>query len=396
MKESYSKATVKSIEKYLQLGLNVYLVGAHGIGKTTMVEQACRNLGWKCKVFNAALLDPFVDITGIPHIEKVPVSDTSSAEQEEVTKEVMRLVRSADLDDADVIMFDEFARGRVDVVNAVMNIVDKKMINNEKLPRLKAVVAASNPAKDSSTGKAYNSSFVDDAILDRFDVFLSCDIHVKESYIAHKFKEYRDLRGYDYSDEALDALAHSIASWQHDMVFVDSAGKPRAEYVSPRRCEKLGKIYMDIPKKSTVQDVLGGSEVGVNILYDSMYRALLQIHSEVLTKDAMISYADMWYEDMKESSPDFMSLSTDIKSVHDKEREDNASAEDMLLVAFQRVCFLDADNGTDAAKKMYKGIMNLSNSETSTMSSQDKKILKEASYLIIEASAEISRKNKSE
>lgn len=385
--EVYSKATVKNLERYLKLGFNVYLTGPHGIGKTSMVAQACNNLGWKCKVFNTALLDPFVDITGIPQIENIPLLDqdgnvvTHPETQEEMTRSVMKMIRSADLDDADVIMFDEFKRGRTDVVNAIMNIVDQRMINNEKLPNLKAVVAASNPEKDTMTGTSYSSSFVDEAIIDRFDVFLSCDVNVNSSYISSAFKKYRDIRGYGYTDESLDELAQAISDWQHQLVFVDSANRERSDYVSPRRCEKLGKHFMDIPKKSTVKDTLGKDNVTITVLTNNMYNALFYSDEDAkeYSEEDIQEFGEMWYEDLEQGNDNCDRIVVDILNIV---QSGESNEPDRVMPAFVRVCELSHENGTKVDRDLYKQL--LQNGEPS---------LVKIAPLIIEASAEVSRMN---
>lgn len=223
-------ANPKIIKDYIKHGLNVMLIGAHGVGKTQILKQVTEELGYKMFDFNAALVDPYVDITGIP--QTIGNDDNMQ----------LVMVRKKELDEADVIFFDEINRANTNTLNAIMNLVNEKKINNEVLPNLKCVVAASNPQDDEETGSAYSVGFLDPAQQDRFDVTMTLSTKVDRDYL-------RKALGNEH-------VADALADWQHKLNFT-SGGQKRAPYVSPRRVEKLGHLYLKIPKLQTIKDVLG-------------------------------------------------------------------------------------------------------------------------------------------
>lgn len=243
--ESYSKASVDKIERYIKGGFNVLLEGKHGVGKTEMVRQACENLGYNVLVFNAALMDSFVDFRGVPFSSK-----------NEQGKEVLRMVRQeGKLEQADVIFFDEIGRAQISELNAIMNTINEHAVNGEKLENLKSVVGATN------TGRGYSSFELDPAQKDRFDVFFSCSPKASKEYFNSIFGE---------------KMGDALTKWQHSIINDINSNVAAKDmwdnYVSPRTLEKIGHMFLEFKDIDCIKDALGDlqTQLDINSLFKSL------------------------------------------------------------------------------------------------------------------------------
>lgn len=241
---SYSKASVEKIERYIGNGFNVLLEGKHGVGKTQMVKQACKNLGYNVVTFNAALMDSFIDLRGVPFSKENGDGDL-----------ILEMVRQENvLNDADVIFYDEIGRAQVAELNAIMNTINEHSVNGEVLPRLKAVVGATN------TGREYSSFELDAAQKDRFDVFFSCSAYADQAYFQTLFD---------------DDFAKALVDWQNNIISnIDSgtSGGDTSSYISPRSLEKIGHMFKAFNDEESIRDALGEVQefVTVNELYENL------------------------------------------------------------------------------------------------------------------------------
>lgn len=139
-------------------GLNVLLVGRHGVGKTMIVRKIFQDLRMVVKYYSASTIDPWADLVGIP----VPITVKNGEEHKE-----LEFVRPKAVDAAEVLFFDELNRAHPKVLNAVMEIVQFKSINGVKLPKLRMVWAAINPP-----GGNYQVNDLDPALADRFQIHM--------------------------------------------------------------------------------------------------------------------------------------------------------------------------------------------------------------------------------
>ena len=160
------------LDKALQANLSVLLEGSHGVGKTSLARSAAAKQGLRLKYFSAATLDPFADLVGIP----VPVLDG----------EVRRIVylRPEDIHQAQILFFDELNRAHPKVLNAVFEIVQFKSINGERLPHLRAVIGAINPA-----GAGYQVQDLDPALLDKFEIHIQVRFGPSQEWFVQRFGE---------------------------------------------------------------------------------------------------------------------------------------------------------------------------------------------------------------
>ena len=346
--QSLRLANEDTIKEYMKLNLNIMLIGAHGVGKTQILQSVADSLGYKMFVFNAALVDPYVDITGIPQVETLNENDKEIKE--------LSMIRKRDLDEADVIFFDEINRANPSTLNAIMNLVNEKKINNEVLPNLKCVVAASNPEEDETTGNSYTVGYLDPAQADRFDVTMSI------SHKANKRHFYKIFG--DDKKEFVDVLVDFQNSLE-----TSSGGVDRAPYVSPRRLEKLGKLYIKIPTMNTLRDVLGFEAAGLqlNSLNKKLNIALsVNNMTSALSSDSIIDYynnfnsAGEWVDDFAAELNDLDNneLQTILKEVKGKVSQEEA-VEIYQSIADKAKEFLTSDQQDDRNSMTRTGMTRL-------------------------------------
>lgn len=243
-------ANTKIIKNYISQGLNIMLIGPHGTGKTSVLRQAAKELGWTVADYSAPLMEPYIHLLGVPEV----VEDKDGR--------YLEMVRTRDLMDADVIFIDELNRGPLVVRNGVMELINDRAINGVPLPNLKCVVSACNPAGDGD----YAVQLLDPAQMDRFDVTLTMSEKVDADHLAASLGD--------------EVYAKAFSDWQHSLVFwsEDERGKrvARAPYVSPRRVEKLARVFRANPQRTTLTDVLGSNseELALAKLYRTARLAL--------------------------------------------------------------------------------------------------------------------------
>lgn len=135
---------------------NVLMEGPAGTGKTSLVKQVAAELGLRLKYYSASTLDPFVDLVGLP----TPVTGDDGNRS-------LVFHRQDDINQAELIFFDELNRAHSKVLNAVLEMIQFQTINGERLPQLKCVFAACNPPDEE-----YQVTELDPALVDRFHVHL--------------------------------------------------------------------------------------------------------------------------------------------------------------------------------------------------------------------------------
>jgi hypothetical protein len=241
--------TVKSLKSYISAELNVIISGVHGVGKTAKLREACSQLGLNVKYYSAATLDPYTDLVGIP----VPNQETKTVEY----------FRPHEIDQAEVIFFDEINRADPKTLNTVMEIILDHSINGEPLPKLKTVIAAMNPVSED-----YATDELDKALFDRFDVFLQADPEVDVAYFTGKFGDDIGRAAVEYWNEYHTGVVRAQAN----------GGRGNAvPYISPRRMDKMVAAFVAIPARQTILDCLPPEvtdrSVGVN-LYRTLDNAL--------------------------------------------------------------------------------------------------------------------------
>lgn len=212
---------IPQAQDYLDHHLNVLLIGKHGVGKTQVVRESAAQKGWKVKYYSCATLDPYTDLVGVP----VPEGEGKTAS--------LNMVRPHDVDDADMIFFDEANRADDKVLNAILEIVQFRSINGEPLPKLKACWAAINPPTEE-----YHVQELDPALIDRFDVFVELTPNPSVSYLSTVMPK---------------PVAQALCQWWNDH---NQSQRAEEDYVSPRRLEKIGMTVTALNNPNIVPKLL--------------------------------------------------------------------------------------------------------------------------------------------
>jgi hypothetical protein len=163
------------LDFYLKHNMNVLFIGAHGFGKTAMVEQCFNRANIKWRYFSAATIDPWVDFVGIPK---------EFTDENGVT--YLDLVRPKDFanDEVEALFFDEFNRAPSKVRNAVMELIQFKSINGKKFNNLRVIWAAINPSDEEET---YDVEELDPAQVDRFQVHVEVPSRLSMPFFAGRY-----------------------------------------------------------------------------------------------------------------------------------------------------------------------------------------------------------------
>lgn len=208
---------------WIKNNLNVLLMGRHGVGKTSIVEQVWGQAGIKYLYYSTPTMDPWVDFVGIPKERKTTIDGQEVAYLDFVQK--LEVARG----DVEAFFFDEFNRAPAKVRNAVMELLQKKSINGRPFPNLRMVWAAINPDGDEL---GYDVMKLDPAQSDRFHIHYAIPYEPNKEYFTNK-----------YGDQVAGG---SIGWWKNLPVEVQVK-------VSPRRLDYALELY---ERGVTLADVL--------------------------------------------------------------------------------------------------------------------------------------------
>lgn len=245
-----SSLPVKKIKAYIAAEMNILLSGVHGVGKSAKLNEACAQLGYKVKYYSAATLDSFTDLTGIP-VPNIP-------------EKTVEYFRPRDIEEADVIFFDELNRADARTLNTVLEIILEHSINGVPLPKLKSVVAAMNPVSEE-----YNTEELDKALLDRFDVYLEATPIAEIGYFVNKFGDRLGKAAVSFWNEYHESHEKSKSRGSDNKI----------AYISPRRLDKIVSAFSAIPARQTIVDTLP-PEVSDGSVASALFRVLDEARKE--------------------------------------------------------------------------------------------------------------------
>lgn len=269
MSTSRETISVGLLKNYIQNGFNILISGLAGTGKTQMLLQACSELEMTVKYYETPTLDPFTDLVGVP----VPNRETKTIEY----------YRPHDIDEAEVIFFDEINRADEKTLNTLFEIIQFKTINGEPLPKLKVVVAAMNPDDGD-----YTVDKLDVALMDRFDFYLTAIPRINVAYFTEKFGREVAMAAANWWNTTHNSYTEARARSNNDAV-----------YISPRRMEKIVAAFTKIPQRSTITNSMPpGAVVDVARLYNELKEALEKPEVTSEEADEVDSVDDMTAEDL--------------------------------------------------------------------------------------------------
>jgi len=203
----------KIIKICMSKSLNVLLTGPHGVGKSMMVRDEAEYQNLSMKYYSSSTLDPWCDFVGIP----IPV-DVQTVKG--IPAKQLDFIRPVDIEDAEIVFFDELNRGHPKVMNAVLEIIQFHTINGKPLPRLKMVWSAINPPDD-----IYDVNELDPVLADRFQVHLPVPAEPSINYYTKKA---------GIPQHVAKAL---VTWWRRDL------DDNLRQAISPRRLEYMGQNY---------------------------------------------------------------------------------------------------------------------------------------------------------
>lgn len=289
-KNTSTTSLIPNAEAYLDNNLNVLLVALHGVGKTVSIVELARQRGMNFKYYSCSTLDPYTDLVGVPtprdycpecklyFKDQVKCPDCGGK-----TVESLKMVRPREVDEAEIIFFDEFNRADSKTQNALFEIMQFKSINGDPLPNLKACWAAINPQDDEQN---YQVEPMDPALLDRFDLYIEITPKPSVAYMATHMP--RPI-----------AAALKVFWDQHQEAIKSGAKDSHSDYISPRRLEKIGLVWCATKNTRSVSAAL---PMGGNFEKRKLIDLLKQAQKEVDKDNGLIDPTP--YDDEDEITPD--------------------------------------------------------------------------------------------
>lgn len=283
-----------------KIGTSPLLVGQHGVGKTTLIRDFCRENDFQMVSFRLGQVADAGDLAGLP--------------AQDLVNDVTRFLKPEwwPTSGRGVVFLDEINRTRRDLLQCVFELVEKGTMNGRSLPEGWHVVAAMNP----ETSDYQVTSMTDKAFYDRF-----CVLKVESSYV--------DFLAYGNKNNFSKAVLGFINA--HPGVLRGNTEDFKLEYVTPsdRSWERVShlenlKVELNIDEDMMNELVTGivGTEAAIS------YKSY-QAKAEKPVDAALIlkSYPKVQKEIKAQYSPenyrgDLISATTDALLVLLKDRGD--------------------------------------------------------------------------
>lgn len=226
----------KILDHAIENGLNVLLIGKHGVGKTAIIKDCFENHGLKWRYFSASTMDPWVDFIGVPK-EKIGEDGVP----------VLELVRPSEFahDEIEAVFFDELNRSHKKIRNAIMELIQFRSINGKEFKNLRVIWAAINPDDDEEA--AYDVERLDPAQMDRFHLQIDVPYKPITQYFTDQFGE----------------MGEQACKWWNDQ-------KPEIkDLISPRRLDYALRV---MTTGGDVRYVLNSRKINVTEFVQSINR----------------------------------------------------------------------------------------------------------------------------
>jgi hypothetical protein len=245
--------TKANFRQFIETGTHVPLClwGVKGVGKTTVVNLAAKELGEEMGlnigVVQLALstLQPF-SLNGYPYLNDAVIGDRKVRVQSHAVPEF--LARSVEYDYLFVFL-DEMNRARPEMHNSVMGLLDRRGIGEHPIPKNVFVISANNPDNEDYAGV---TSIEDEAFLDR--VF---HINVATSE--------EETLGYMYGDKTINKAVYTFLNEDRERI-----QKKRFDGSITSRLEPSDRSYANVGrfvgfiKDRTLQEAAAKGLLGDN------------------------------------------------------------------------------------------------------------------------------------
>ena len=213
-------AEILLLAKMIEVGGNLLFQGPTGVGKTAMARAACKAAGIAPSAvayFSLPTLAP-EDFVGIP-----------SPDPDNKHLFYYRMLKT--LNSTQVMILDETNRAHPKIMNALMQLMGEKKINDMEFPDLRAIICCINPPED---GDYLGTEELDQAVRERLDYFIEVVAKPSAKIIS------RLIGPGGVADDRSNEVAECIVEWYNNDI-----NDIQRKQLNPRRLEKIGRAYMN-------------------------------------------------------------------------------------------------------------------------------------------------------
>ncbi|OGW81657.1 MAG: hypothetical protein A3G33_08360 [Omnitrophica bacterium RIFCSPLOWO2_12_FULL_44_17] len=250
---------VKVLKQCFNASVTPLIWGQHGIGKSQIVQELAQELKYEC-----------VDL----RLGQMEVGDLIGLPSKENGRTVWLKPSWFPTDKSSGILFlDELNRARLDVLQAIFQLVLERRLHTHHLPDGWKIVCASNPS-----GSDYFVNELDPALLDRF-------IHI------HFKPETNEWLGWGKDTGKIrEDISNLIARYPH-LLGSQAGDLPLEVLPSPRSWEMLSRMLIGLEDRLWLQCAMGlvGKEAAIAFIESLKKDQELPIKAE----DVLSDYSDV-------------------------------------------------------------------------------------------------------
>lgn len=244
----------------LKSGITPHIIGKHGIGKSSIVHQMAKKLGYDLVEIRLGQMSDAGDFLGLPKI----------VEENGKERTLFATPNWLPTKPNTILFLDEINRSSKDILQAIFQLILDKKIHQYELPENCHVIAASNPATEDYSVL----DFSDSAFQDRF-------VHIKFEPTVDEFLNYG--RAKELSEDVLGFI-----STQSELLDDPSLKDFDLSFVKPSRrawemVSKLEKTGLTGQVLTELTVGLTGSEATISYMSYKKTRIKPPTGLEVLT-----------------------------------------------------------------------------------------------------------------
>ena len=269
---------------------NAMLVGDRGIGKSSIIASIFDKLGMRYAIFNAATMDPYLDLVGLPYVDETPEGRVSRTALPQTLAQGV-----------DAIFIDELNRASMPVQNALMQIILEGKVNDQVIPGLKLVWAAINPPQTGS--KNYGVQNLNWALEGRFTIY-QLPNDVSEKY----FLSRKDLTA-AFGEKGIN----EVISWWRDFQKKEEISADEKAYLDPRTLDNIltqiagakrrdedlliGAVAKSLTRYPTIMDELGRLLATQASTQDAMLDVMAALNDEPENQELVVEFSTLLSHD---------------------------------------------------------------------------------------------------